>query len=82
MLLNRGMTTVIKGSETARTVVFPNTVQNSGCSAFEEMELLRSAILNEGAREIGSNTFYHSGLEKIRLSKALRKIEYGALNCE
>lgn len=50
---DRNMTLVIRGSKTARTVVFPGTVREAQNKAFCNRKELRAVILNEGLEELG-----------------------------
>ena len=50
---DRNMTLVIRGSKTARMVVFPGTVREAQNSAFYCRKKLRAVVLNEGLEALG-----------------------------
>ena len=60
---DRSISTIVKGAETVRTVIFPNTTKTVLAGAFENKECLSSAVLNEGLERIegGSNNEQHGG---------------------
>lgn len=50
---DRNMALVIRGSKTARTVVFPGTVREAQNCAFCNRKKLRAVVLNEGLEALG-----------------------------
>lgn len=52
MGLDREMSTILRGSENIRTVIFPGTVNEVLGATFEGNKLLESLILNEGLEKL------------------------------
>ena len=49
---DRSVSTVVKGAETVRTIIFPSTTKKILVGAFEDNKYLRSVVLNEGLERI------------------------------
>ena len=81
------MKTIFGASDGIRTVVFPDMVNTIRQGAFNKIGSLRSAVLNEGLKALGTDeyksdgkgylgVFQESGLRRVRLPSTLKKIEY------
>lgn len=81
------MKTIFGASDGIRTVVFPDMVNTIRQGAFNKIGSLRSAVLNEGLKALGTDeykpdgkgypgVFQESGLRRVRLPPTLRRIEH------
>ena len=87
VLLNEGLETL--GSDEqgdsgvfeesgVREVRFPSTLVEIGCAVFRSCECLKSVMLPDGLRRIGTNAFWGSGLETVAFPPGLRSVGSGA----
>ena len=91
---SKNMIGISRSQNGIRTIVFPATVQVVRQAAFSLIASLRSAVLNEGLKVLGtdeyppngkqySGVFEASGLKKVRIPSTLRVLEYSAFrNCK
>ena len=90
----RNMKTIFGGSDGIRTIIFPTMVRIVRLGSFHKVQSLRTVVLNEGLEILGTNeyasyspmycgVFQESGLENVRFSSTLRRIECATfLKCE
>lgn len=73
------MSQLVRGANTIRTVIFPNTIRYARGGAFEENQCLRSAVLNEGLERLeecndggGQGIFSNTCIERATLPATLK----------
>lgn len=87
---DRGISIIVKGARTVRTVIFPDTVREVKCGAFDKNQFLKSAVLNEGLEILeGGNgdknvgAFYGTQLKEITLPATVKVLGNNTFqNCE
>ena len=74
MRLTRDTSSIIRGAEDARVVVFPKPVRRVEGDAFQYTQSLRQVVLNDGLEELGIGCFCQSGIEATRIPDSVVEV--------